>query len=338
MTETSQIVAEILQALQGANRVLICGHVRADGDCIGSMAALFAYLRASGKQARLFFRGPVQEAYLPYLPEGQSADGDFPADYEPDATLCLDASSADRIVADFPAWAQGTIVNIDHHGDNTRYGALNWVDARYAAVGEMVCELLEAASDCDWTPAMAEALYMAIATDTGGFRYGNTTARALAAAARLVERGAAPARVAQAAWGNRSVETLRILASVLGGARFALGGRLAWAELRQDVLARNGGEASEPDNLSGELRAIRGVEVALLLRETPEGTVRASLRSAGVVDVAAIAARLGGGGHRAAAGVELDAPYAEGLERILEAVERGVREQLGGLQDSDKTV
>lgn len=324
---SEEAVAAILELIDGARRILICGHVRADGDCVGSMAAMFEYLRARGKDVRLFFRGSLQEVFLAFLPEGQKPGGEFPGDYDPDLTLCLDTAGADRVIEGFEELAQGTVVNIDHHPDNTRYGHHNWIGPHYASVGEMLYDLFEADPEA-WSAAVARGLYLAVMSDTGGFRFGNTTARSLEKAARLVERGADPAAIASAVWGSRRIESVRIAAGVLGAMRFELDGRLVWSEATQELLRANGGEANEPDGLSGELRGIRGVEVALLLRETAQNTARASLRSSGRVDVNTIAAKLGGGGHRAAAGLELREPYAQARQRILDTVIEEVRKQL----------
>ncbi|HUT24483.1 MAG TPA: DHH family phosphoesterase [Sumerlaeia bacterium] len=326
---TEEAVSEIRTALRDSRRVLICGHVRPDGDCVGSMTAMYRYLCGQGKEARLFFHGPMQANLRGALPEGEGPADDFPADYAPDVTLCLDCGDAERISEDFSQKAQGAIVNIDHHHANTRFGRLNWVDPRFAAVGEMLCRLVEPDPGA-WTPEIANALYLALMSDTGGFRFVNTTPETFRAAAMLAERGADPAAAATLVWGNRNIETVRIVAAVMNRMRFELGGRLVWSEITQETCRQHGGEENEPDNLGNELRTIEGVEVALLVRETREGTARGSMRSGeGGVDVSRIAASLGGGGHPAAAGFEVKEPFATARDRIVEAVIEGVRAQVG---------
>lgn len=319
-----QVVGQIARQLDRARAVLICGHVRADGDCIGSMTAMHELLRARGKEVRVFFRGPVLDCLLGFLPQGTAPDGAFPDDFDADVTLCVDAADPERIVEGFLGKAPGEVVNIDHHRTNPAYGALNWVDSAACAVGEMLCLLVDAFGAKAWAPRIAEALYLAIATDTGGFRFGNTSAAALRAAAMLVERGADPHAVATAVWENRSIESLRIETAVMNGLQLECGGRLAWAVLRQDTLQTNGGEANEPDNLASQLRAVQGVEVAVLIRETSEGRARASFRSRGNIDVSEIAARLGGGGHPAAAGADGPGDFERGSEAILDAARQAM--------------
>jgi bifunctional oligoribonuclease and PAP phosphatase NrnA len=191
----------------------------------------------------------------------------------------------------------------------------------------MIYLLLEYMGPAIWTTRIASCLYLAIMTDTGGFRYGNTTANSLRVAASLVEKGANPEALATAVWRNRKIETLRLIAEVMKNLHFELDGRLVWAEITQDLFRRNGGEENEPDNLTSDLRSIRGVEVALLVREMADGGARASLRSAAVIDVSRIAAELGGGGHTRAAGCETRRPYGEALPHMVETVIRRSREQ-----------
>jgi len=322
-------IAEIGRLLRDPRnqRFLLCGHVRPDGDCVGSLMAMYHYLKGLGREVRVYFRGLNQENMLALLPDGKEPDEKYPVDYEADVTLCIDVSDEKRVATGFPKNAKGVVVVIDHHLSNGCFGHLNWVDPRSPATGEMLFRFLETQPGA-FTPQIASCLYFAIAMDTGGFRYGNTDAASLSAAARLVEEGAQPALLAALAWGNQKPETIRIVAAVLGNLHFELDGRLLWSEITQEIYRANGGERNDPDNLSGEMRSIKGVEVALLLREGPDGCARASLRSSGAVDVNVIAARLGGGGHRAAAGLEVPGPYAESRERILETVREGVQEQL----------
>jgi phosphoesterase RecJ-like protein len=311
---------------ESTRRVLLCGHVRPDGDCIGSMVALYDWLTRLGKETRLFFRNLQMENLLEMLPKGAAPGPVFPSEFEADATVCVDVAEPERITDGFLGLARGVVVNIDHHISNSNYGDLNWVKPHAAATGELVVDLIDA--NDGWTPEIANALFIALATDTGSFRYGNTTASALRAAARLVERGACPAACAALVWGNRHPNEVRLTAWVLNALRFELGGRFVWAEITQKTYREHGGEANDPESLSGEMRSIRGVEVAALIRETPEGEARASLRSSGKIDVSRIAARLGGGGHRAAAGVHAHGNFADGREAILETLRKGIEEQI----------
>ncbi|MFW6286720.1 MAG: DHH family phosphoesterase [Candidatus Sumerlaeota bacterium] len=308
----------IAECLEQTERVLICGHMRPDGDCIGSMSAMGRYLSAKGKEVRYFFLGPVQSVFQDILPAEPSQG--FPVDFNADVTLCVDSSSRTRFGQDFQP--KGAVVNIDHHHDNDAYGDLNWIGPEYAAVGQMLVDFFEVAVPEAWTSAIAGDLYLALSTDTGRFQYGNTTAEAFRAAALLVEKGADPAGIASRVWGNRSRESLRIESAVLGSVTFECGGRLAWAEERWNLLEENGGEINEPDNLSSAIRGIEGVEVGILLRETSDGDLRASFRSGGDIDVSALAAQFDGGGHPAAAGATIKGPFEPARDKIVAAAKQ----------------
>ena len=317
--------AAILRVLHANERFLICGHLRPDGDCIGSAMALYHYLAAQGKEIRVFFQPPVAEAFERIVPGMESAETEYPVDYAADVTLCVDCSSADRIVPDFAPW--GLVVNIDHHGGNTRFGTINWVDSSYAAVGEMIFKILNGVPDA-WTPLIASCLYLAVVTDTGAFRYSNTRAESFRIAARLVEEGADPARIATQVWGSRSLESCMIAAAVWNNLHFEVDGKLIWSEITQSIFEENGGERNEPDNLVSELIGINGTKLAILIREKPDGTARASFRSRPPADANLIARALGGGGHKQAAGLDTNLPCPEARRRIIETSVVMLAEQL----------
>ncbi|MFP4580642.1 MAG: DHH family phosphoesterase [Candidatus Sumerlaeia bacterium] len=329
--EAIQDILKILDAPENQN-FLICGHLRPDGDCLGSIMALYHLLQGKGKDARIFFKNINAENLLQMLPDQAAPDPEFPADYPADVTLCLDVAESDRITDNFEETARGLIVNIDHHISNSEYAALNWVKPHASATGEMIVQLIDA-EPSSWTPEIANALYIAIATDTGSFRYGNTTSECLYAAAHLVDMGADVAACANLAWGNRNPEEIQLAATVLSNMHFEMEGKFAWSEITQETFLAHGGEANDPESLSGDMRSIRGVEVAALIRESPEGHARASLRSSGRVNVSEIAASLGGGGHRAAAGLTVDGPYVQGREKILKALRQGILEQMQNLME-----
>ncbi len=311
-SEAAPVISEILNE---AKTVLICGHIRPDGDCLGSMTALGLLLGALGKTVNYYYLGPVQSVFHDLAPAPPRDT--FPKDLEVDVTLCLDCSGKNRFGDDFAP--RGTVVNIDHHYDNSAFGDINWIGPQYAAVGHMLTDFIEISYPESWTPQIANALYLALATDTGGFRFSNTTAEVFDAASLLVKQGASPECVANAVWGSRSRESLNIEAAVLSSVTFECNGRLAWAAERWKLIEENGGEINEPDNLSSTIRGIRGVEVAMLFRETAEGNLRASLRSRGDVDVSAIAHQFGGGGHPAAAGLTIEEPFDEARAKVVAA-------------------
>jgi phosphoesterase RecJ-like protein len=212
------------------------------------------------------------------------------------------------------------VLNIDHHPDNRRYGTVNWIDPSAAATGEMIFDLLTALG---W-PVGAETalnLYTAVHTDTGSFRYSNTTPRTFRIAADLTAAGAQPALVTDRLYQRRPKDALLTLGRVLRHVEVSADGRIA-------TLAVPEGEASEEFMAAEDLvtypRSIAGVKVAVLLRAEPGGLVKASLRGKGDVPVNRIAHRFGGGGHENAAGCTLPGPLAAAKATLLAAVQQAL--------------
>jgi hypothetical protein len=130
--DSKEAISEILKVIDASQRIRICGHVRPDGDCIGSMAALDYFLKGLGKETQMLFQGTVKDEFLAFLPEGTKIPETFPADFKADLTLSVDTASVGRAFKGLPELAQGPLVVIDHHGDNTRFGDLHWIDGQYA--------------------------------------------------------------------------------------------------------------------------------------------------------------------------------------------------------------
>jgi phosphoesterase RecJ-like protein len=205
-------------------------------------------------------------------------------------------------------------VNIDHHATGQRYGNVNWIDRHAASVGEMVYRLVKAAGG-RVTPEMATCLYTTVLTDTGGFCYGATRASTFALAQELTAAGADPVRIAQEIYFSTATSKLLLLGAALSNLKRE--GRLAWLWVTHQDMVRTCAAEEDCEGSVNYAICISGVEAAVFLRELPERQIRLSLRSKGRVNVAAIAARLGGGGHENAAGVTLDGPVGRALEEIL---------------------
>lgn len=310
---------ELLRRLRAGRRFLLVLHVRPDGDSIGSTLALASALRRLGKEAVVVAADPIP-AGLAFLEGAEDCRTAAQVDGEFDAAIFLDCAGLDRIGAALEAVKRcRTILNVDHHGSNPRFGDVNVIDPEAAAVGEMTAEVIRALG-VGLDAGMATALYTAMATDTGSFRYESTRPRTYRLAAELCERGARPAEVAAHVWDNRPLSALRLLGLTLGRLRIELGGAYAWAEVDAEMLALAGADEEEIEGLVNYPRSVRGVEVAALLSATRPGEVRVSLRSNRRVDVARLAARFGGGGHARAAGCTLEGDLASAREMLLAAV------------------
>lgn len=310
MTPSPPRDAEGLEAvaslLASGRRFLVTGHRNPDGDSLGSALALALALAGAGKEARVVMRDAWPSAYdgLPGLAQVAVADS-LPPDWPDgwDALVAMECPEAER--PGFANLLAGKVVNVDHHPGNTRYGAVNLVDLPAAAVGEIVADLLDRLG---WpiTPEIAENLWVSLVSDTGSFRYSNTTPRALALGARLVAAGVDPGAVGERLFESRPLGALLLEARVLSTLALHDGGRVATLLLPASYFAETGASLAESENLVNRARGVEGVRAAALLREgdTP-GEVRCSLRSKGAVDVRAVAAARGGGGHRNAAGCRL---------------------------------
>jgi phosphoesterase RecJ-like protein len=320
-TASNNSVGAVAKALLEANRVLVCTHRNPDGDGLGSAIAAILGLESLGKKAAGLCPGTML-AHFYDIPHARRLNSEIPKGIDFDTTLILDCAELERVDDGFnPA---GRIINIDHHGSNPMFGDLNWVDPKAAAVGEMVDLLLEKMG-AEISPDIAQALYMAIMTDTGSFRYANTRPETFEIASRLLAQGADPAAAARLYWENVTVESVRLRGEALSAMQLAAGGKVAWSRLTAEQYAANGGMINEPEGLSGALRGIRGVEVGALFTETPDKSVRISLRSHGKVDVSKIAAQFGGGGHPSAAGATIKDTLENARANVLAALEKVVR-------------
>lgn len=305
----------VAEALLGHDNFLLVTHARPDGDAIGSTAGLQGALQRLGKKAVGYVYEGVPEklAFIPY----SGAIRDTLPDWTPEVTVMLDCGGVDRPGPGFsPA---GRLINIDHHASNDRFGDWNYVDVGASAVGVQIGLLLD---DLGIEPdaEIATCLYTAILTDTGGFRFSNTTQRALEVAGRMIRAGADPATISRDIFERRTRGEIELTARCFDRVRYECGGRFAWSELLASDYKEVGGRVHEPEGLSSELRSIEGVELSALFTELDCGGVRASLRGRGGVDCSELAAIFGGGGHRNAAGVTLaGADFATERDRIVHA-------------------
>ena len=311
---------QVAQLIREKTSFLIVGHLRPDGDCLGSCLGLMQALISMGKQVRFYTLGPVP-GYFKYLPDFNRIETTFPTDAF-DAVLCVDTSDEERVHPGFKA--SGTVAVIDHHISNTRFGSINWIDSQASAAAEMVNLLIEALGVTVTAP-IATALYTGIMTDTGGFRFGNTRERTFRVASALVSRGADPARIAEWVWDSRSPATIQLAGMVMSSLKYEFGGRLVWNEISQQMIRSVGDDQAEPEGLSSEMRSIRGVDVAILFYETTDGLCRIGFRSRGENNVSELAALMGGGGHKNASGAFIAEPYAQVRQRVLDVA----REYLG---------
>lgn len=321
----------VVQALQDVSRALLLLHVNADGDSVGSCLALARALERRGAQCVVAFgdRFPKAYAFLPGAGSIRSWD-QVDASQGFDVALLPDCSDAGR-VGDAAALlpAARLVVNIDHHASNAGFGDVRWVDPSRACVGEMVMDLIEDLGlviDED----QAVCLYTALVTDTGSFRYSNTTPDSHRRAARLLELGGLkPDQVATRVYDNRSLTSLRLLGDVLRTLATSPDGRVAWVVVDRALQERHGAGPADVEGIVSYPRSLAGVEIALSFFEQPDGAVRVAFRSRSQADVARLAQRFGGGGHPRAAGCTHPGPLKVAVEQVIEASRRFLEESAG---------
>jgi len=322
MTQTSTDLQAVAAAVREHDRFLVVTHENPDGDALGSLLATTVALRQLGKDAQMFLYG---SAPLPREYGFMQLDGllrELPDDIGERVLVAVDCAKADRIGADpAPVERAKLVLDIDHHHDNTRFGAVNLIVADASSTGEVLRDVF-AELGVELTPEIAEPLYIALVTDTGRFQYTNTTPKALRLAAELVEAGADVHQVFQQVYESVEFAKLKLLARALERARVLEGGRIVVSYLVRTDFAEVGAPEAYSEGIIDYLRAVEGSELSALIREPPrdDGPVhRVSLRaSIDELDVSAIARSFGGGGHRQAAGFSSDASVDEITELVRE--------------------
>jgi bifunctional oligoribonuclease and PAP phosphatase NrnA len=309
---------EVAAALAARQSFLLTSHARPDGDAIGSPLALALALEHLGKTVRLVSHDPVPAPYRSF-PGADRIEVTSRADGEFDAVVLLECSDLRR--PEIAGLDRYVSINVDHHVGNGLYGAVNWFDVSAAACGEMVADIIDALG-VPWTRDMASHLYLAIATDTGGFRYGPITARTFEVCRRIVEAGVEPAVLSRQIFDSFGVGRVKLMGAMLGAMELHHGNRLAVLQFDEELLAACGATMDDTEGLVNvPLGATDVVAVALIKRQTP-GVYRVSLRSKGPVDVRAVAARWDGGGHTNAAGCTLRGDFDAVKHDVVAAMEQ----------------
>ena len=314
ITSTTDLTA-VAAVLRAADRVLVTTHENPDGDALGSLLATAIALRQLGKDVEMYLYG---EAPVPREYRFMGLDGvlrELPADVEERVLVAVDCAKADRIGTNADVVDRvKSVVDIDHHHDNTRFGDVNLIVADASSTGEVLRDVFRELG-VELTPEIAEPLYIALVTDTGRFQYTNTTPKALRLAAELVEAGADVHRVFQGVYESVEFAKLKLLARALERAQVYDGGRVIVSNILREDFEQVNAPGSYSEGIIDYLRAVEGAQLVVLIREPPrdEGpTRRVSLRaSIDELDVSAIARKSGGGGHRQAAGFSSEASVDE---------------------------
>ncbi|AKI97110.1 DHH family phosphoesterase [Kosmotoga pacifica] len=321
MRSVNALISEINQA----EKILVCGHIMPDGDCISSVLSLYMGLRSLRKRVIPAVDWKISMEYYNFPHTGEIVR--YSRNFElPDLMIVVDSSSPDRIGGFQELLKAGVrTAVIDHHKTNTYFGNVNWVSPGYSSTAQMVFRLLQI-MDVSFDQELALLNYIGIATDTGFFRYTNVDSSVFEDAACLVKYGADPAFVARVILENRKLEEFYLERDALENLEVRCSGKFAYSYLEKENFEKYGLSEEEFSGFVSELRSIASVEVAMFASESKKGEAHVSLRSKRYFDVSEVAKAFGGGGHERAAGFTLT--YDGVLPEALEEVTRFIIERL----------
>lgn len=312
-------INKIADILSDRDNFLVVSHENPDGDAIGSMAAMGHLLKAVDKSFSLFNRSPLPDKFA-WL--------DMPAPlfsrYRPGQhswIIVLDCGNLERVGLDRGTVLKEPVINMDHHVGNPEFGSINWVDPSYSSVGEMVADLADHMG-VSLQGAMAQAIYLALVSDTGFFSFGNTTARALELSARLIRNGIRPGPLNAKILKQWTPQRMLLHGMAMQKAEFHLGGKIGIIMVTRQMLDQAGADPEDCEGLVNMVRNVKSVEVAISLREEKPGRIKFSLRSSADLDVQKMAAELDGGGHKNASGGKIEGPMDPARDTILEIASR----------------
>ena len=324
----SKTMRAVLEVLQKNETFLISSHISPDGDAIGSQLALYSLLSDLGKKVSVVDSEPVPFAYsflpnaaalqcvnptsskkaaTPEIQDTKCLDPESISDVE--VAIILDCGNLNRIgdrLAEHVHPGQA-LINIDHHHGNEYFGTHNLVNTGACASGEIVFNLMEYGG-IEISRDQAICLYTGILTDTGCFKYSNTTAETHRIAARLIDKGVEPAQVAESVYETIPHQRVKLFGMALETLRLSPDGKIAWATVTRKMYELTGTDSTDTEGIIEYIRSLRGTEVAIFFRELEDGAVKVSLRSKRGLDVHRVAAMFGGGGHKAAAGCTISQP------------------------------
>jgi len=322
MKPPPQIVKRILDEIREYKNFCVVGHIRPDGDCIGSQLGLALALKNEGKRVCCWNEDAVPQK-LRFLDTEKLFEKPH-AGEKFDCVIATDCASYERLgKAGEHIQDRKLFINIDHHTSNTRYADINWV-AKEPSCGELIYKLVRAAN---WpiTKEIADALFTAVSTDTGSFQYATTRPATYHVAGDLVKRGANLAKICDEVYQSYSLQRVRLLRHVYNSFKLTHNDQIAYFWLKQKDFARTGAERSDTEGLIEHIRDIEPVVVACAFEELEPSLVRISLRSKnGKVNVNEIAAIFGGGGHSAAAGARIPGTPISVQRRVVSAIKKAL--------------
>jgi len=313
----------ILDAVRESRTLCVVGHIRPDGDCVGSQLGLTLALHGEGKKVLCWNEDPLPQKYE-FLDPGHLFQRPKPG-HKFDCVIATDAASFDRLGKVGSCIARRKLfINIDHHESNTRYADINWISPREPSSGELVFRIMRVAK---WpiTKPIADCLFTAVSTDTGSFQYPSTRPGTYHVAGELVRRGADLAKICDEVYQSYPLSRARLLRHIYSHFHLTHQNKIAYFWLKKADFARTGAESSDSEGLIDHIRAIAPVVVACVFEEIDPQLTRISLRSKSAdVNVNDIAAQFGGGGHPAAAGARITGNPLSVQRKVIAAIKESL--------------
>jgi len=320
MTTTSPEVQQIVDVIRSRERFVISSHARPDGDSIGSQMAMAYALRALGKEVLIVNADPAPPPLQQFpgvddIVLATKIDGMF------DAAIIMECGDLTRTGVE--GLDRCLVINIDHHPDNTSYGAINWFDAGAAACGEMVFDLV-AALGVGLTVNIATHIYVAILTDTGSFHYSNISPRTFDICRRALEAGVDPVRVARNVYDSNNLGRLKLFGAVLSTMQIDATGRIAIVYLDHEMARAAGGTYEDTEGLINLPLTVKEIQAVVFFKQIEGEQYRVSMRSKGEIDVSSVAKEFGGGGHKNAAGCTVSGGIDQLQKQFVAMIEQAI--------------
>lgn len=315
----------IIDIINNNNTFIITSHMYPDGDSIGSQLSLGMILKNLGKKVDIMSSQPIPDVYyfLPGIEMVKIKNDEISSEY--DVGFVLDSQDPDRTGNVIRKNKIKILINIDHHIDNSRFAEINLIDSEASATAEIIYDLILKLNK-SITREVAENLYTAILTDTGSFRYSNTSPKSMRIAASLIENGVDPAKIASNIFETYKFEEIMLISEIIKQIKVNRQKDIAWISLGKDFDNRKFSYAGiESEDIIRYPRSIRGIKVAVLFREMGNGEIKVSFRSKGKINVSEIASYFGGGGHLNAAGCTIKKRLNDAEELIISEIEKIVR-------------
>ncbi len=325
---------KVIAVLKKYNRFTIGCHIHPDGDAIGSLLAMGLSLEMSGKLVEMVLPEgePVTFGFLPGVEKTKRI-----SNLDPEVVICLDCAEKSRLQLPSEVFSsEPLLVNIDHHISNFGFGDVNLVLPDAAATGQIVYELLNL-GEFPIDSRIAMSVYAAISTDTGFFRYSNTTGKVLSLASELVNKfRISPSEVAEWVYEEKSFSSVRLLGEVLSTLKISEDNQFSWMILDQQMLKKYPIELDEMENYVNYANSVQGVKVGLFFKEIKPGEVKISWRSKANIDVSRLAVHFGGGGHARAAGCLIKGSLPDVINEVLSFVQQYFNQSFKDSKDAQK--